>query len=74
MDPLKRCLGNTTYIMASPSIPKLYPTNFLAAVLGPFFYFLEAIYVNISGVIGYKLAWLNLLFCSSSIKLWNSLR
>jgi hypothetical protein len=56
--------------MASPSILKLYPTNLLAIVLDPFFYFLEAIYVNISGVIGYKLAWLNLLSYSPSIKIW----
>ena len=56
--------------MASPSILKLYPTNLLAIVLDPFFYFLEAVSINISEVIGYKLTWLNLLSCSPSIKIW----
>ena len=70
MDPLKRYLGDVTYIIASPSILKLYPTNLLAVVLGPFFYFLEAVYVNVSRVISYKLAWLNLLSYSPSVKIW----
>ena len=69
MDPFKRRLGDVTYIIASPSISKLHPTNLLAAVLDPFFYFLEAVCVNIFRVIGYKSTWLNLLSYSPSVKI-----